>query len=98
MVAGAGFAFLSLETLGVALILLVPFFIFARRSASDAALPIAAFGIGYVIAIGYFFLVTSGFVIDGRVDWVGAAFTGCFACVGLAIVMFGIVRGHHVIS
>jgi hypothetical protein len=89
--AGAGFAFLSLETLGVALVLLVPLFFLVRRSELDSPRPTIAFSAGYVVAIGYFAFFTEGFVSDGRVNWAGLAFMGCFECVGLATLLFGFV-------
>jgi 4-amino-4-deoxy-L-arabinose transferase-like glycosyltransferase len=92
VIVGFGFAFMSLETLGIALILLVPAFFIARRSELDSPALTIAFAIGYIVALSYFALVTSGFVNQERVDWGGLAFIGGFACIGVAVLLIGLAR------
>ncbi len=89
---GAVFAALSLETLGVALLLLIPVAVVLKRRAT-ARLPLVTvtFALGYLIGIGFFAWRTSGIVGSDAINWGVAAYFGSLAAVGVVVLVVGLV-------
>ena len=91
---GAVLGFLSLETAGLAMLLLIPAgVVLKQRNAARIPLLIVTFAIGYLLAIGFFALRTSGILIVGGVDWGVAAYFASLAGIGVALLIAGTVIG-----
>jgi hypothetical protein len=92
LVTGAVLAFVSLETAGFAMLLLVPVGVaLKRRRAARIPLLVVSFAVGYLLGIGFFAVETSGIVNGGSVDWGVAAYFASLAGVGVALLIVGTV-------
>lgn len=91
---GAVLGFLSLETAGLVMLLLILASVaLKQRNTTRIPLLIVTFTVGYLLAIGYFALQTSGILNGGGVDWGVAAYFASLAGVGVALLIVGAVGG-----
>lgn len=91
---GTLLAVLSLETAGFAMLLLIPVgAVLKQRNPSRIPFLVVTFAIGYLLAIGFFAIQTSGILGSGGVDWGVAAYFGSLAGVGVALLIVGAVVG-----
>ena len=103
---GAVVGLLSLETAGLALLLLIPAGVMLKqRDATQMSLLIVTFAVGYLLSIGFFAFRSSGILNGGGVDWGVGAYFASLACVGVALLIVGLViairarhRGARVVS
>lgn len=93
---GAVLGFLSLETAGLAMLLLIPAgAVLKQTKAARIPLLMVTFAVGYLLAIGFFALRTSGILNSDGVDWGLAAYVASLAGVGVALLIVGTVIGVH---
>jgi hypothetical protein len=86
--------FVSLETAGLAMLLLIPAcVVLKQRQAARIPLLMVTFAVGYLLAIGFFALRTSGVLNGDGVDWGVAAYFATLAGVGVALLIVGTVIG-----
>jgi hypothetical protein len=91
---GAVLGLVSLETAGLAMLLLIPVgVVLKQRKAARTPLLMVTFAVGYLLAIGFFALRTSGILNGGGVDWGVAAYFAGLGGVGVALLIFGTVIG-----
>lgn len=91
---GAVLGFLSLETAGLAMLLLIPAgMLLKQRNAARIPALMVTSAIGYLLAIGFFALRTSGLLNGDGVDWGTAVYFASLAGVGAALLIVGTVIG-----
>jgi hypothetical protein len=103
---GALVGLVSLETAGLAMLLLIPAgVVLKQRRAARIPFLMVTFAVGYLLAIGFFALRTSGILNGDGVDWGVAAYFASLAGVGVALLIAGTVisvrarhRGAEVVS
>lgn len=86
---GAVLAFLSLEVIGIPLVLAaVALIVYVGRRSADLPLLLMGFGIGFAASVGFFALRTSA-IFSGDVGAVGVAWFAAHFAFGLGVVAAG---------